>query len=93
MAEALRKAIEIFAAAPQSPTSAAPVVPGHDQRENLIRSAKRFEESVARWRADMLIVQQGLATCTRTFPRCQTASQSAITSLSWTNSLSTLTMN
>jgi hypothetical protein len=61
MAEALRKAIETFAAAPQSPPSAAPVVPGHDQRENLVRSAKRFEESVAQWRADMLIVQQGLA--------------------------------
>jgi hypothetical protein len=60
MAEALRKAIETFAAAPQSPASAAPI-PGHAQRENIIRSAKRFEESVTRWRADMLTVQQGLA--------------------------------
>lgn len=60
MAEALRKAIETFAAAPQSPADAA-AVPGHAQRENIIRSVKRFEESVARWRADMLTVQQGLA--------------------------------
>jgi hypothetical protein len=61
MAEALRKAMETFAAAPQQPTDAAPAVPGHQQRENLLRTVKRFEESVARWRADMLIVQQGLA--------------------------------
>ena len=60
MAEALRKAIETFAAAPQSPAGAAPV-PGHAQRENIIRSVKRFEESVTQWRTDMLIVQQGLA--------------------------------
>ncbi|HEV7599369.1 MAG TPA: hypothetical protein VGO49_03820 [Bradyrhizobium sp.] len=61
MAEALQKAMETFAAAPRSPPDAAPVVPGHQQRENLLRSVKRFEDSVARWRADMLIVQQGLA--------------------------------
>src|ERR1041385_1274463 len=60
MAEALRNAMETFAAAPQSPTDAAPA-PRHAQRENMLRSVKRFEESVARWRADMLIVQQGLA--------------------------------
>jgi hypothetical protein len=60
MAEALRKAMETFAAAPQSPASAAPI-PGHGQRENIIRSVKRFEESVTRWRADMLTVQEGLA--------------------------------
>jgi hypothetical protein len=53
--------METFAATPQSPTDAAPAVPGHQQRENMLRSVKRFEESVARWRADMLIVQQGLA--------------------------------
>jgi hypothetical protein len=61
MAEALRKAMETFAAAPQPPADGAPAVPGHAQRENMLRSVKRFEESVARWRADMLIVQQGLA--------------------------------
>src|SRR6266403_5566677 len=60
MAEALRKAIETFAAAPQSPASAAPI-PGHAHRENIIRSVKRFEESVTQWRADMLTVQRGLA--------------------------------
>jgi septal ring factor EnvC (AmiA/AmiB activator) len=60
MAEALRKAIETFAAAPQSPASAAPM-PGDTQRENIVRSVKRFEESVTQWRADMLTVQQGLA--------------------------------
>jgi hypothetical protein len=60
MAEALRKAMETFAAAPQSPADGAPA-PGHEQRENMLRSVKRFEERVARWRADMLIVQQGLA--------------------------------
>jgi hypothetical protein len=60
MAEALRKAMETFAAAPQRPADGAPAVPG-GQRENLLRSVKWFEESVARWRADMLIVQQGLA--------------------------------
>jgi hypothetical protein len=60
MAEALRKAMETFAAAPQRPADGAPAVPG-PQRENLLRTVKRFEESVARWRADMLIVQQGLA--------------------------------
>jgi hypothetical protein len=61
MAEALRKAMETFAAAPQQPADAAPAAPGHQQRENMLRSVKRFEESVAQWRADMLIVQQGLA--------------------------------
>jgi hypothetical protein len=60
MAEALRKAMETFAAAPQSPANAASV-PGHAQRENIIRSVKGFEESVTQWRADMLSVQQGLA--------------------------------
>jgi hypothetical protein len=43
------------------PADGAPAVPGQEQRENLLRTVKRFEESVARWRADMLIVQQGLA--------------------------------
>jgi hypothetical protein len=61
MTEALRKAMETFAAAPQQPADAAPAAPGHQQRENMLRSVKRFEESVVRWRADMLIVQQGLA--------------------------------
>jgi hypothetical protein len=61
MAEALRKAMETFVAAPQPPRDDAPAAPGHAQRENMLRSVKRFEESVARWRADMLIVQQGLA--------------------------------
>jgi hypothetical protein len=61
MAEALRKAMETFAAAPQSPTDAAPPAPGHAQRENMLRSVKGFEEGVARWSADMLAVQQGLA--------------------------------
>lgn len=61
MAEALRKAMETFAAGPQRPADGAPAVPGHQQRENMLRSVKRFEENVARWRADMLVVQQGLA--------------------------------
>jgi len=61
MAEALQKAIETFGAAPTRPTDGAPALPENEQRENVLRSVQRFEESVARWRADLLIVQQGLA--------------------------------
>jgi hypothetical protein len=61
MAEALRQAMDTFAAAPQSPTDDASAAPGHKQREVMLRSVKGFEENVARWRADLLIVQQALA--------------------------------
>jgi hypothetical protein len=61
MAEALTKAIEMLAAAPQSPLSGSTAAPGQSQRDDVVRSVRRFEERVAQWRADMLIVQQGLA--------------------------------
>src|SRR3954449_12175782 len=61
MAEALRQAIETFSAAPRRPADAAPEWPGLERKAEILRSVKRFEESVARWRADLLIVQQGLA--------------------------------
>src|SRR3954447_24730919 len=61
MAEALRQAIETFGAAPRRPADAAAETPGRERRADILRPVKLFEQSVARWGADLLMVQQGLA--------------------------------
>jgi hypothetical protein len=68
MAEALKKAAEVFASAPQAPAGDATALPGLAQRQNIIRSVKRFEDGVARWRADILVCQEGLAHMYKTLP-------------------------
>lgn len=56
MAEALRKAIETFAAAPQVPRTTGAA----SGRAEIVRNVKRFERRVAQWCSDMLMVRRSM---------------------------------
>lgn len=60
MAEALRKAAEVFSSAPQQSMGAA-ATQGQAKRSDIVRAVKRFEINVSQWSSDLLLVREGLS--------------------------------
>jgi chromosome condensin MukBEF ATPase and DNA-binding subunit MukB len=60
MVEALRKAIETFAAAPQPPQAVSGASGAFAARDQISRNAKHFENEVAQWRSNLLAVRHAM---------------------------------
>jgi hypothetical protein len=72
MAEALKKAAEVFSSAPQQ-SLGAPSAQGHAKRSDIVRAVKRFESNVSQWSSDLLLAREGLSDIYKHAPQFLTA--------------------